>query len=92
MPVKAITLPEPPGSPTKSEADIFETGAYSVIRRAVIIGNGVEDYENQSIGLVHALGMSEKHVLHVSARLFSNSINDNGPCMHQNLHQINSYT
>ncbi|KAL1825652.1 hypothetical protein ACET3Z_012430 [Daucus carota] len=64
MPVKAITLPEPPGSPTKSEADIFETGAYSVIRRALIIGNGVEDSENQSIGLVHALGMSEKHVLH----------------------------
>lgn len=61
--MKPIRLPEPPGSPTKSVPDIFEAG---VIRRAVIIGNGYEASENQSIGLVQALGLSEKQALYVS--------------------------
>lgn len=64
--MKPIRLPEPPGSPTKSVPDIFEAGVYSVIRRAVIIGNGCEASESQSIGLVQALGLSEKQVLYVS--------------------------
>ncbi|KAK1354562.1 mitochondrial fission protein ELM1 [Heracleum sosnowskyi] len=66
--MKPIRLPEPPGSPTKSVPDIFEAGVYSVIRRAVIIGNGYEVSENQSIGLVQALGLSEKQVLYRVSR------------------------
>lgn len=62
--MKPIRLPEPPGSPTKGVPDIFEGGVYSVIRRAVIIGNGFQASENQSIGLVRALGLSEKQVLY----------------------------
>lgn len=38
-------------------AEIFE-GAVNVIRRAVVIGNGFPGSENQSIGLIRALGLS----------------------------------
>lgn len=65
--MKPIRLPEPPGSPPKGVPDIFEGGVYSVIRRAVIIGNGFQSSENQSIGLVRALGLADKHVLYVSS-------------------------
>ncbi|KAF5727541.1 mitochondrial fission protein ELM1 [Tripterygium wilfordii] len=61
--MKPIRLPEPP-SPTVGVPEIFEGGPYSVIRRAVVIGNGFPGSENQSLGLVRALGLSEKHVLY----------------------------
>ncbi|XP_017624435.1 mitochondrial fission protein ELM1 [Gossypium arboreum] len=61
--MRPIRLPEPP-SPTIGVPEIFEGGAYSVIRRAVIIGNGYPGSENQSIGLVRALGLYDKHVLY----------------------------
>ncbi|KAJ6927705.1 mitochondrial fission protein ELM1-like [Populus alba x Populus x berolinensis] len=60
--MKPIRLPEPP-SPTMGVPEIFENGAYSVIRRAVVIGNGFPGSENQSLGLVRALGLYDKHVL-----------------------------
>lgn len=44
--------------------EIFEGGVYGVIRRAVVIGNGFPASENQSIGLVRALGLSEKQMLY----------------------------
>ncbi|XP_068660119.1 mitochondrial fission protein ELM1-like [Aristolochia californica] len=64
--MRSIKLPEPPfgsvGTP-----EIFEAGVYNVIRRAVIIGNGFAGAENQSIGLVRALGLAKQssfyHVL-----------------------------
>lgn len=60
--MRAIKLPEPPiGSIGMPE--IFEDGVYSVIRRAVVIGNGISGAENQSIGLVRALGLSGNHLL-----------------------------
>ncbi|KAK6144196.1 hypothetical protein DH2020_021016 [Rehmannia glutinosa] len=64
--MKPIRLPEPPGSPQSMGGlpDIFEGGVYGVIRRAVIIGNGFPASENQSIGLVRALGLSEKQTLY----------------------------
>ncbi|CAK9159089.1 unnamed protein product [Ilex paraguariensis] len=62
--MKPIRLPEPPGSPPRGMPDIFEGGVYGVIRRAVIIGNGFSASENQSVGLVRALGFSEKHTLY----------------------------
>ncbi|KAJ4724936.1 Mitochondrial fission protein ELM1 [Melia azedarach] len=61
--MRPIRLPEPP-SPTMGVPDIFAGGGYNVIRRAVIIGNGFPGSENQSIGLVRALGLSDKHVLY----------------------------
>lgn len=36
------------------------------IRRAVVIGNGYAGAENQSIGLVRALGFSNRHFLYVT--------------------------
>lgn len=63
--MRPIRLPEPPG-PSLGVPEIFEGGAYSVIRRAVIIGNGFPGSENQSIGLVRALGLADKQVLYVS--------------------------
>jgi len=66
--MKPIRLPEPP-SPTMGVPEIFENGAYSVIRRAVVIGNGFPGSENQSLGLVRALGLYDKHVLFVSSLL-----------------------
>ncbi|MCE5166351.1 serine/threonine protein kinase [Datura stramonium] len=64
--MKPIRLPEPPASPRAMGGvpDIFEGGVHGVIRRAVIIGNGFPASENQSIGLVQALGLSDKHTLY----------------------------
>ncbi|XP_044483395.1 mitochondrial fission protein ELM1 [Mangifera indica] len=61
--MRPIRLPEPP-SPTRGVPEIFSGGAYSVIRRAVIIGNGSPGSENQSLGLVRALGLTDKHALY----------------------------
>ncbi|KAD7478227.1 hypothetical protein R6Q59_007676 [Mikania micrantha] len=62
--MKPIRLPEPPGSPPRGVPDIFEGGVYGVVKRAVIIGNGFPASENQSVGLVRALGLSEKQTLY----------------------------
>ncbi|ESW04455.1 hypothetical protein PHAVU_011G095900 [Phaseolus vulgaris] len=63
--MRRIQLPEPP-SPTsrRGTPDIFESGVHTFVRRAVVIGNGFAASENQSIGLVRALGLADKHVLH----------------------------
>ncbi|KAK3023644.1 hypothetical protein RJ639_044763 [Escallonia herrerae] len=63
--MKPIRLPEPPGSPPMGVPDIFEGGVYGVIRRAVVISTGFPSSENQSIGLVKALGLSDKHTLYL---------------------------
>lgn len=63
--MRPIRLPEPP-SPKMGTPEIFEGGVYGVVRRAVVIGNGFPGSENQSIGLVRALGLADKHVLYVS--------------------------
>ncbi|KAK9153621.1 hypothetical protein Sjap_001101 [Stephania japonica] len=57
--MRPIRLPEPP-SGSSGVPEIFEGGVYSVIRRAVIIGNGSAGAENQCVGLVRALGLSER--------------------------------
>lgn len=64
--MKRIRLPSPPASPRAigGVPDIFADEAYGVIRRAVIIGNGFPSSENQSIGLVRALGFSDKYTLY----------------------------
>ncbi|XP_047316667.1 mitochondrial fission protein ELM1-like [Impatiens glandulifera] len=64
--MKPIRLPEPPSSPTVSGGlpDIFEGSVYGVIRRAVVIGNGFPASENQSLGLVRALGLSDKQTFY----------------------------
>ncbi|KAJ8749897.1 hypothetical protein K2173_013812 [Erythroxylum novogranatense] len=64
--MRPIRLPEPPGPTTTTTGvpEIFEAGNYGVIRRAVVIGNGSSAAENQSLGLVRALGLSDKHVLY----------------------------
>ncbi|KAF9593622.1 hypothetical protein IFM89_024306 [Coptis chinensis] len=56
--MRPIRLPEPASASSIGMPEIFEGGIYSVIRRAVIIGNGFSGAENQSIGLVRALGLS----------------------------------
>ncbi|KAB2606454.1 mitochondrial fission protein ELM1-like [Pyrus ussuriensis x Pyrus communis] len=61
--MRPIQLPEPPG-PKLRTPEIFEGGVYGVVRRAVVIGNGSPGSENQSIGLVCALGLADKHVLY----------------------------
>ncbi|CAA0829223.1 Mitochondrial fission protein ELM1 [Striga hermonthica] len=64
--MKPIRLPEPPGSPQPMSglADVFDGDVNGVIRRAVIIGNGYPASENQSVGLVRALGLSENQTLY----------------------------
>ncbi|KAK8957429.1 hypothetical protein KSP39_PZI001581 [Platanthera zijinensis] len=56
--MRPIRLPEPPNSSGMPE--IFE-GGVNVIRRAVVIGNGFAGAENQSIGLIRALGLSDSY-------------------------------
>jgi hypothetical protein len=65
--MRPIQLPEPP-SPTahRGTPDIFESGVHTFVRRAVVIGNGFPSSENQSIGLVRALGFSDNYFLYVS--------------------------
>ncbi|GAV67044.1 Mito_fiss_Elm1 domain-containing protein, partial [Cephalotus follicularis] len=60
--MRPISLPEPP-SPSRARGmpEIFEGGAHSVIRRAVIIGNGFPSSDNQCIGLVRGLGFSDNN-------------------------------
>ncbi|XP_021723350.1 mitochondrial fission protein ELM1-like [Chenopodium quinoa] len=61
--MRPIRLPEPPTSP-RGMPEIFEGGVFGVIRRAVIIGNGFPGAENQCVGLVRALGLSDKHLFY----------------------------
>lgn len=61
--MRPIRLPEPPSSP-RGMPEIFEGGVYGVIRRAIIIGNGFPGAENQCIGLVRALGLSDKQLFY----------------------------
>ncbi|KAK1310691.1 hypothetical protein QJS10_CPA08g01405 [Acorus calamus] len=48
--MRPIKLPEPP-SVSVGMPEIFGGGAYSVVRRAVVIGNGFAGAENQCVGL-----------------------------------------
>lgn len=56
--MRPIRLPEPPNRSGMPE--IFE-GGVNVLRRAVVIGNGYPGAENQSIGLIQALGLSDSY-------------------------------
>ncbi|KAK3226924.1 hypothetical protein Dsin_006786 [Dipteronia sinensis] len=62
--MRPIRLPELTGRLTGTTPEIFEGGFRSVIRRAVVIGNGFSGAENQCIGLVRALGLSGRHSLY----------------------------
>lgn len=62
--MRPILLPDPPSLST-GVPDIFEQGgSHNVVRRAVVIGNGFPGSENQCIGLVRALGLSDNHLLY----------------------------
>ncbi|KAE8733048.1 Mitochondrial fission protein ELM1 [Hibiscus syriacus] len=62
--MRPIRLPEPP-NPTIRVPEIFEGGAYSVIRRAVIIGNVSPGSENQSIGSIRRLASDNVFVVQI---------------------------
>ncbi|KAE9585647.1 putative mitochondrial fission protein ELM1 [Lupinus albus] len=63
--MRPITLRQPP-SPTAARGtpDIFESGVHTLVRRAVLIGNGFPSSENHSLGLVRALGLSDNHLFY----------------------------
>ncbi|KAJ7534711.1 hypothetical protein O6H91_13G106200 [Diphasiastrum complanatum] len=61
--MRAIKLPEPPGSSSSGMPEIFDRGISCVVRRVVIIGNGAAGAEHQSIGLVRALGLGNNYSL-----------------------------
>lgn len=61
--MRPIRLPEPP-SGFLGTPEIFE-GGVNAVRRAVVIGNGFAGAENQSIGLVRALGLADKYSIYV---------------------------
>ncbi|KAI9081301.1 hypothetical protein K1719_036722 [Acacia pycnantha] len=65
--MRLIRLPKAPNG-FSGMPDIFNGGVHGVIRRAVIISNGCAGAENQSIGLVHALGLSNRHFLYLVTR------------------------
>lgn len=68
--MRPIRLPEPPTG-FSGMPEIFEGGISGVIRRAVVIGNGFAGSENQSIGLVRALGLSGRQSFYVSISFLS---------------------
>ncbi|XP_062005412.1 mitochondrial fission protein ELM1-like isoform X1 [Rosa rugosa] len=45
-------------------AEMVQGGTQGAIRRAIVIGNGFAGAENQSIGLVRALGLSDRHSIY----------------------------
>lgn len=51
-------------------AEMIQSGTQRAIRRAIVIGNGFAGAENQSIGLVRALGLSDRQSLYVSSFRF----------------------
>ncbi|KAH9674493.1 mitochondrial fission protein ELM1 [Citrus sinensis] len=61
--MRPIRLPEPAIKLSKTP-EIFESGFYGVIKRAIIIGNGFAGAENQCIGLVRAVGLSGRHSIY----------------------------
>ncbi|XP_024543424.1 mitochondrial fission protein ELM1 [Selaginella moellendorffii] len=63
--MRAIRLPDPPGvSVSHATPEIFDRGLSTVVRRAVIIGNGAAGAEHQSIGLVRALGLASSYTIY----------------------------
>ncbi|KAJ4793705.1 fission ELM1-like protein (DUF1022) [Rhynchospora pubera] len=60
--MRPIRLPEPP-SGAAGMPEIFE-GGVNVVRRAVVIGNGFAGAENQCLGLVRALGLSDRQTIY----------------------------
>ncbi|KAK7324851.1 hypothetical protein VNO77_28730 [Canavalia gladiata] len=62
MSMKPIHLPQPP-SPTAATGipDIFQSG---LVRRAVVVGNGVPSPENHCVGLLRALGISQNYLFY----------------------------
>lgn len=62
--MRPIRLPEPPSGAGMPQ--IFEGGA-NVVRRAVVIGNGFAGAESQCMGLVRALGLSDRQTIYVSS-------------------------
>ncbi|GAY52933.1 hypothetical protein CUMW_145770 [Citrus unshiu] len=48
----------------KTKKDTPTVWSFLASRRAVVIGNGYPGSENQCVGLVRALGLSDKHVLY----------------------------
>ncbi|KAL9428149.1 hypothetical protein AB3S75_030190 [Citrus x aurantiifolia] len=63
QPMRPIRLPEP-AIKLSETPEIFESGFYGVIKRAIIIGNGFAGAENQCIGLVRAIGLSGRHSIY----------------------------
>ncbi|XP_078157290.1 fission ELM1-like protein (DUF1022) [Carex rostrata] len=59
--MRPIRLPEPPSGAGMPQ--IFEGGA-NVVRRAVVIGNGFAGAESQCMGLVRALGLSDRQTIY----------------------------
>jgi hypothetical protein len=55
-------------------AEMVQGGTQRAIRRAIVIGNGFAGAENQSIGLVRALGLSDRQSLYVSIIYLSNFV------------------
>ncbi|KAG9153586.1 hypothetical protein Leryth_008511 [Lithospermum erythrorhizon] len=90
--MKPIKLPEPPPSPRRiiggggGVPDIFEGGVHGVVRRAVVIGNGFSSSENQSIGLVKALGLYNHHTIYRVTRP-RGGINEWLLCLPVSIHQ-----
>ncbi|KAH9738093.1 mitochondrial fission protein ELM1 [Citrus sinensis] len=64
QPMRPTRLPEP-AIKLSETPEIFESGFYGVIKRAIIIGNGFAGAENQCIGLVRALGLSGRHSIYI---------------------------
>ncbi|XP_073004429.1 mitochondrial fission protein ELM1 [Typha latifolia] len=60
--MRPIRLPEPP-SGAFGMPEIFD-GGVNVIRRAIVIGNGFAGAENQSLGLVRALGLADRQTIY----------------------------
>ncbi|CAN0916848.1 Mitochondrial fission protein ELM1, partial [Linum grandiflorum] len=88
--MKPIRLQLPDSPTSVGVPEIFEGGAHSVVRRAVVIGTGFAGSENQSLGLVRALGLYDQHVLYRVTRP-RGGINEWLKCLPVSLHKFIYY-
>lgn len=75
--MRPIRLPEPPGEGMMETPEIFTGGdgggGATVVRRAVLIGNGSPGAENQCLGLARALGLADNLTLYVCSLFLTSS-------------------
>lgn len=74
----------PPELAVTGLSENLQGDIYRTVKRAVVIGNGCAGAENQCFGLVHSLGLFDRHLYHVISvqNTFPLLVSSIGICIH----------